>query len=210
RNGREARTTTGEDREDEDGGGRERHPGRIGDRVSQDLAGEGGREVHRTQQHLETEEQYARAERDPHETHGGPRPCPSGPPHEPGEGDVAEAGVEDEVRRREETLTAHDDVAPDVPVESERLKQQPDQGEPEDGPSGDAGQRTKEARDIHRSALAARPPSSGRYFKLRRSRGSGLGSDSMDGHEQFGLASQPRGRIRSLEEFLSEIDGTRH
>src|SRR2546428_12013707 len=30
----------------------------------------------------------------------------------------------------------------------------------------------------------------------------------MDRHEQFGLASQPGGRIRGLEEILSEIDGT--
>src|SRR5207249_10703356 len=120
-------------------------------------------------------------------------------PHDSGEGDVGEAGVEDEVRRCEEALAAHDDVAPDVPIESERLQQEPGQREPEDGPSGDAGQRTKEARDVHRSALAARPPSSGRYFKLRRSPGPRLGSDSMARREPFSLASQPGARTRGLE-----------
>jgi len=99
---------------------------------------------------------------------------------DPGQGDVPEARVEYEVRRREETLSANGDVPPNVPIEAECLEQQPGEREPEDGPSGDAGQRTKEARDVHRSALAAPPPSSGRYFKVRRSRGSRLGSDSMD------------------------------
>src|SRR3989454_2952737 len=68
RNSREACTATGEDRENEDGGGREGDAGGVGDRVPQDLTVEGGREIHRTQEDLEAEEQEARTQRDAHET----------------------------------------------------------------------------------------------------------------------------------------------
>ena len=101
--------------------------------------------------------------------------------------DITEARVEHEVRRREEALPAHDDVAPDVPIEAEGLEEQPRQRKAENGPSGDAGQGTKKARDVHRLARTARRPSPGRYFKPRGSRGSRLRSDPVDRHEELGL-----------------------
>src|SRR5438445_241701 len=72
------------------------------------------------------------------------------------EGDVAESRVEDDMRRCEEALPAHDDMAPDVPVQSEGLEEQAGERKREDGPSGHAGQRTEEPWYVHRWHSLAR------------------------------------------------------
>src|SRR5207245_1583224 len=124
------------------------------------------------------------------------------------EGDVAKSRIEDEMRRREEALPAYDHMTPDVPIQSEGLEEQAGERKREDGPSGHARQGTEEAQDVHRSALAGPRPSSGGYFKPRDSSGSGLRSNPVDGHEQFGFPAQPGRGVRRLEKLLPNIDGT--
>src|SRR5881628_3910166 len=72
------------------------------------------------------------------------------------ESDVAESRIEDKMRRCEEALPAHDDMAPDVPIQSEGLEKQARERKREDRPSGHAGQRTEESWYVHRWHSLAR------------------------------------------------------
>src|SRR5437870_9987787 len=139
RKGRETSATSGEHREDEHGGGRKGDAGRVRDRVPQDLTVERGREIHRPEEDLETEEEQARADPDGHEPQARSRPVPSGPlQHDRDEEpERAQDSARDRhhVRRAPEGLRdealGHQAVPRFVPRERERLEERagPDEQE---------------------------------------------------------------------------------